>query len=619
MRLLSFLFLVVLTGASAAELPNVLWITSEDNGPELGCYGDEYAVTPNLDALATRSLRYTRASSNAPVCAPARTTVISGVYPPATGSEHMRSMTTRPDWMKMFPEYLREKGYYTTNHTKEDYNLQKSDEVWDNSGRKAHWRNREEGQPFFAVFNFTISHESKIRDKIDEADRIHDPAKAPVPAYHPDIPEVRKDWAQYYDRLTMMDAECGARLKEIEDAGLADDTIVIYWGDHGSGMPRSKRWPYNSGLHVPLMAHFPEKWAHLAPKGYEEGGTSDRRVGFVDLAPTMLSIIGEEPKEWMQGSAFAGEFQTPDPEYSFGYRGRMDERYDLVRTVFGKRYIYIRQYMPHRIYGQYIDYMFQTNTTKLWHQMFLDGELNEAQSHFWQTKPAEELYDLETDPDEVNNLAASPDHQEILKKMRAAHTEWEKEIVDIGFLPEAEVHSRAKAAGVSPYEMGHDPELYDFDSVFAAAGLATSLKSEDLPEITKLLAADDSAVRYWGAIGLLNHGPIAIEKAHPQLLAALEDESPSVQIFAAETLGRYGDQVDLEKALDVLMSHANVVTGNLYEAMLATNAIDYLDKKASSRLDEIKALPRKPAGKVERIGGYINNILPKIISDIEAE
>ncbi len=597
----------------AADLPNILWITSEDNGPQLGCYGDEYAVTPNLDALAERGLRYMRASSNAPVCAPARTTVISGIFPPATGSEHMRSETSLPDAMKMFPVYLRELGYYCTNASKEDYNLVKTGQVWDESSKKAHWRKRGKGQPFFAVFNETISHESKIRNEMDDDLRIHDPAKARIPAYHPDTPEVRRDWGQYYDRITQMDASLGERLQEIEDAGLADNTIVIYWGDHGSGMPRSKRWPYNSGLQVPFIAHFPAKWKDLAPDEYEVGGTSDRMIGFIDLAPTMLSLVGVEPKPWMHGHAFAGQFETESPEYSYGFRGRMDERIDLVRSVLGKRYVYIRQYMPHRIYGQYIDYMFQTPTTRIWHDMYEAGKLNEAQSHFWEEKPAEELYDLETDPDEVNNLVDSADHEDVLVKMRKAHQDWEKEIRDVGFLPEAEVHARSE--GSTPYEMGHDPAKYDFDSVFAAAQLASSKKAGDIPAILELLKSDDSGVRYWGATGLLIHKEAGFKAGREVLHAALGDECASVAIVAAETLGRFGDVADQKEAVAALLGHANQATGNVFEAILALNAIDYLDEVAAAESEAILALPAKPGKRAPRVDGYVGSLLKKLRAD----
>ena len=240
----------------ATNLPNILWLTSEDNGPHLGCYGDKYADTPNLDGLAAKGMIYTRAISNAPVCAPARTTIISGMYPTSTGAEHMRSMTQLPKGFKMYPVYLRELGYYCTNNSKEDYNLAKDGQVWNEGGRKATWTNRaDKDQPFFAIHNFTVSHESQIRKRPHQ--QIHDPAKVRVPAYHPDTPEVRQDWAQYYDKLTEMDKMVGDKLKLIEEQGLADDTIIFYYGDHGSGMPRSKRWPYFSGINVPLIVHVP--------------------------------------------------------------------------------------------------------------------------------------------------------------------------------------------------------------------------------------------------------------------------------------------------------------------------------------------------------------------------
>ncbi|MEO0415991.1 MAG: sulfatase-like hydrolase/transferase, partial [Verrucomicrobiota bacterium] len=478
------------------------------------------------------------------------------------------------------------------------------------------WEQRAEGQPFFAVYNFTISHESKIRNNIEPENIIHDPAKARVPAYHPDTPEVRKDWAQYYDRITMMDAECGAVLADLEKQGLADDTIVLYWGDHGSGMPRNKRWPYNSGLHVPMMIHVPEKWQKLAPSDYSAGGTSDRMVGFVDLAPTMLSLAGIEPKEWMQGHAFAGEHQASAPQYSYGFRGRMDERYDLVRTVMDQRYVYIRQYMPHRIYGQYIQYMFQTTTTQQWHDLYHAGKLNEAQSHFWREKPAEELYDLHEDPDEVNNLAASDEHQEVLVRMRKAHQDWEKEIRDVGFLPEAEIHSRSE--GSTPYEMGHDPAKYDFDAIFAAADLASRKQPKDIPAIVELLKSEDSAVRYWGATGLLIHKEAGVEAGRKALREALDDSSASVAIVASEALGRFGKPRDLKAAQETLLKHSNQITGNVFEAILATNAIDYLDDKMADRKEEISAIPTQwEKGKgPDRVSNYVSGVIGKVQADL---
>lgn len=280
-----------------------------------------------------------------------------------------------------------------------------------------------------------------------------------MPAYHPDTPEVRQDWAQYYDKVTEADASAGQRLKELEEAGLADETIVFYYADHGSGMPRSKRWPSNSGLHVPLVVYFPPKWRHLAPKEYAAGVHSDRLVSFVDLAPTLLSIIGVKPPDWMQGHAFAGKFQTEPQPYLYGFRGRMDERYDCVRSVTDGRFVYVRNFMPHLSQAQHVAYQMQTPTTKVWKKLFDAGKTTPEQSLFWkEPKAAEELYDLSTDPDEVHNLADKPEHVQTLVKMRQAQEDWALKIRDVGLLPEGEIHARAE--GTTPYDMGHDEQLY---------------------------------------------------------------------------------------------------------------------------------------------------------------
>ena len=349
MRFLCFISLVSFLvpaglGVAGAAQPNIVWIVSEDHGPHLGCYGDSYATTPHVDRLASMSLKYARCWSNAPVCAPARTTLITGLYGPSSGGEHMRSMVPCPSGKAMYPQLLRDAGYYCTNNAKEDYNVEKPGKVWDESSKKAHWKNRPDGKPFFAVFNSEKSHESKIRVRPHKA--VHDPARVRIPAYHPDTPEVRQDWAQYYDVVTEADADAGLRLKELADAGLAEETIVFYFADHGSGMPRNKRWPCNSGLQVPLVVHIPEKYRDLRPADYVPGGTSNRLVSFVDFAPTLLSLAGVKPPGWMQGHAFLGKHTTAPQPFLYGFRGRMDERYDLVRSATDGRYVYVRQYLP---------------------------------------------------------------------------------------------------------------------------------------------------------------------------------------------------------------------------------------------------------------------------------
>ena len=614
--ILALMFAVtILARTDAAEQPNILWLTSEDHGPEMGCYGDELAVTPNVDALASKGMLFDLAWSCAPVCAPARTTIITGMYPPSIGGQHMRSMVSLPDHVQFYPWYLKQAGYYTTNNSKQDYNVRKQNQGWDVSSNKAHYRNRGKGQPFFAIFNVTISHESKIRRRPHE--KVLDPAKVRVPAYHPDNAESRQDWAQYYDIVSQADAMAGQRLAELDKSGLSEDTIVFYYGDHGSGMSRSKRWPYNSGLSVPMVVYFPKKWKHLAPKEYKAGGTSDRLVNFVDLAPTVLSLAGVKPPEHMQGHAFAGKFQQKKPDYMFGFRDRMDERYDFIRTVTDGRYHYIRNFNPHFIYGQYVAYNFVTPSTAAWKRDYLAGKLNDAQSAYWKLKPTEELYDLQADPDEVNNLVDSQVHQKILAELRGALYQWCAEIRDVGFLPEGEIHSRS--AAMSPFEMGHNDELYPFGRIFAAADRATHRDEQSLSAMVEYLADDDSAVRYWGAVGLLNRGAVAYENHADSLRNCLKDKSPYVQIAGAYALAKYGKGDDVRTATDHLLTlTAWTEERPVFVSLTALNAVDKLDGKASHALDQIKALPRRNGASPDgRYNGYVNQVLGKVIEDLE--
>jgi uncharacterized sulfatase len=602
-RLLPLLLLTTAL-AHAAGQPNILWLTSEDHGPHMGCYGDGYATTPNVDALAAKGLRYARCWSNFPVCAPARTTLISGLYPPSTGGEHMRSMVPYPAGMKMYPQHLREAGYYVTNNAKEDYNLTKPGEVWHNSSKNAHWKNRAAGQPFFAIFNSEKSHESKIRAVPHTA--VHDPAKVRVPAYHPDTPEVRKDWAQYYDGVSNADADAGERLRELEAAGLVEDTIVFYYADHGSGMPRNKRWPYNSGLHVPLVVFIPEKFQELRPPEYKAGGVSERLVSFVDFAPTVLSLAGIEPPKTMQGHAFLGKYQAPPQPFLYGFRGRMDERFDCVRSVTDGRFVYVRNFRPEKIYGQYLNYMWQTPTTVVWERLFKEGKLNAAQSVFWKTKPAEELYDLQTDRDEVQNLAAAPEHRATLEKLRTALRENEARVRDVGLMPEGEMHRRS--AGTTPYDLGHDPK-FPFARIYEIAELASSLRAEDTPALKPALADAEATVRYWAALGLSMRGADAVKGAHAELTKCLDDASPDVRIAAAETLGRFGTSADLERVLPLLAQAADATKTDVLTAMAALNALTALGDKAAPVAAAIKALPEKGKSPDARFNSYIPRIL----------
>ncbi len=596
----------------AADHPNILWVTSEDHGPEMGCYGDKLARTPNVDALAAKGMIFNHAWSVAPVCSPARTAIISGMYPSSSGGLHMRSMVSMPAGTKMFPQYLREAGYYCSNNSKTDYNLREPGKVWDDSSNNAHWRNRSGSQPFFAIFNSTKSHESQIRTRPHK--QITDPAKVRVPTYHPDTPEIRQDWAQYYDKVSEADADAGIHLKEIADAGLADDTIIFYYGDHGSGMPRSKRWPSNSGLHVPMVVHFPKKWEHLAPNEYKTGGESDRLVSFVDLAPTVLSLASVKPPEWMQGNAFAGPYQCQLQPFIYGQRGRMDERMDGVRSVTDGRYVYLRNYFPNVSQAQRVAYQFETPTTRVWHSLFLAGKTNEAQSIFWRVpKAVEELYDLNSDRDEVHNLAQSSEHRLILEKLQNAQRAHVLNTRDVCLLPELEIHTRSE--GSTPYEMARDPIKYPLERILAAAELSSRLEPADVNELISLMKDKDSAVRYWGALGLLMRGPATVSSNKSTLQTALADESPSVRIVAAQALGMYGDRESTTLALNALAALASPETNGVMIAMPALAAIEALGDVAKPLHDRIATLNPNGPSPDERYDSYVPRLIANIVPD----
>jgi arylsulfatase A-like enzyme len=600
------------TRLGASPRPNFLWLTSEDNGPELGCYGDSYANTPNIDALAAKSLRYINCWSNAPVCAPARTTLLTGMYPTSLGAQHMRSHVRLPPQVQLYPQLFHEMGYYCTNNSKEDYSVETPEGVWDESSNKAHWRKRRAGQPFFAVFNSTISHESKLRTRPHKA--IHDPAKVTIPPYHPDAPEVRQDWAQYYDRITEMDREVGQILQQLQDDGLADSTIVFYYGDHGSGMPRGKRWLYESGLRVPLIVHIPERYQSLLKEKIAAGSTSERLVSFVDFMPTLLSLAGERPAAILQGKAFLGKYATDVPEYIYGFRDRMDERYDMSRAVRDQKFLYIRNFYPQRPQGTFLDYMFQTPTTRVWKQLFDAGKLDAAQSFFWKTKPAEELYDLEADPYQIKNLAGNADQQATLERLRDATKQWMFRIKDLGLLPEGRMLELAGED--APYTMGHDAERYPIEKIYPVADLATRPTQGDLNELTKHQVDPNQAVRYWVACGLLLRAQENQQRDQAVKTAGgmTVDPSPYVRCMACETVARYGKPMDRKLALDALLNMSDPRITNTLVAVAALNSLDWCDPTSAEIGQRLQGLPAN----VPTLSKRYDTLIPKLLKRFES-
>jgi len=512
-RMFSKMYLLVIFGLLAIsgysqkqqertqELPNILWITSEDNSAYfLGCYGNSFATTPNIDKLADEGFLYTRAYAPSPVCNPSRNTIITGVYAASNGNENMDSRYPTSSLIRTYAEVLREAGYYCTNNAKTAYcSSTLTADIWDESSPRAHYLNRPAGKPFFAIFNLFSSHES-ANQLYTETDKLrHSADKVVIAPYHPGTKEVRHDWAQYYDRVENMDTEVGMLLKELEDAGLADNTIVFYYSDHGGVLPRSKRFCNETGTHVPLIIRIPEKYKYLYP-ATRPGMKVDRLVNFVDLAPTLYSILGLPIPGYIQGHAFLGDQKTADPEYTFMTRQRMDERFDNVRAVRDKRYRYIRNYMPFRITMQHVDYMFMQPSARSWQETFLSGQTNEVQSRYFLPKPAEELYDTENDYWEVNNLAGDPAYAEILKRMRKTLDDWRLEVKDAGVIPETEYETLA--GNQSLYDYVRSDEC-PFEELIKASDLAVMGGPDNLDTYAEYLKNQNSAMRYWGATGLL--------------------------------------------------------------------------------------------------------------------
>jgi uncharacterized sulfatase len=594
--------------------PNILWITYEDAGPQLGCYGDKYAVSPNIDALATSGCVYTHVWSTAPVCSPARTAILTGMYPSTTGGIHHRSQVPIPSDVPLYPQLLRAAGYYCTNNSKTDYDVATPRALWDESSPRAHWKNRPAGKPFFAVFNLNVCHEGQFRMR--KGKTVHDPAKAPIPAYMPDTPEVRLDWARYYDSLTDMDKQAGDLIREMRDAGVADNTIIVVGADNGIGMPRSKRSVQDSGLHVSLVVYLPPAHAGVAPPDYKIGGKSERLVSFVDMAPTWLRLAGQDVPARMQGHPFLGKGAPPtSPDCMFGERGRMDERYDISRSATDGRYVYIRNFLPYLPPGQHVQYMFQWPTTRVWHDLFTSGSLNEAQSAFWKPKPAEELYDLQSDPWEVKNLAqATGDSGTAMKKLRAALQEHQLIARDLGLLPESEM--LRLGSDKTPYAWARDLKEEGVKEIISTAWAASSMADADLAPCQAATRSTLSPLRWWGVMGLLMRGRSAVEANAGALRERLADESPAVRVAAAEALATFGAATDEGPAMDELVKLAATGTPGAVR-LEAANAISRVGAAAEPYKPKLQALVQSapvPKGKKEReadsqVGTVLNALI----------
>jgi arylsulfatase A-like enzyme len=560
---LILLILLVATGR-AADRPNILWVTSEDNAAEyLRLYAADGAPTPHLERLAAEGLVFSHAFANSPVCSTSRSSIITGCHAPRIGAmDHRRSQhAPMPAGLRMFPWYLRQAGYHTSNNVKTDYNLRDQD-TWDESSATATWRNRRPGQPFFHVQNFTATHESSLH--FTPAERAADSLATTdirVAPYHPDTPLFRYTRARYLERQRELDRQIGELLARLAADGLADDTIIFYYGDHGGALPRSKGYVYESGLHVPLIVHAPPKWRHLLPAA--PGSRLDGFVAFVDLAPTVLNLAGVPVPAGLDGRPFLGSGVSADAlaarDEHFSSADRFDEKYDLVRTLRKGRFKYLRSYQPFNPDGLHNTYRYGQPAYAEWRELYRAGKLPAVQRAFFEPRPSEQLFDLEADPHEIHDLAGDPAHAEVLADLRARLGRWVKGMPDLGFYPE-NIFLREAIADPVAYGVAHreqiarmvdtaDLELRPFASARAA--------------LVQALAAADPWVRYWALIACSTHGQAAAEFVPVARRLAAEDPERLVRVRAAEFLALIGRDDPHPVIARALREAADPVEANL--------------------------------------------------------
>ncbi len=593
--LISCLLAYFVLGASAADRPNILWLTSEDNSVDwVGCYGNAYAETPHLDRLAAEGFQYMHCYANAPVCGPMRSTWITGVHALSMGTHPMRSRYPIPhETIKYYPDLLKQAGYFVGNASKTDYNIggRTDGDAWDT--KKVDWDELQARQPFFMVINNGSSHESSAFGDVSHT--THSPDKVRLAKYHPDIPDIRKNYAHYHDQVKKMDAAIGGVLADLEKSGLAENTIVVYNSDHGGVMPRSKRFHYDSGTHCPLIIRIPERFKPLRPA--EPGTRIEALVSFIDMTKTWLSLCGAEIPDYLQGKIFLGP-NTEPREYHVSFSGRMDERCDNMRAIRDRRFLYIRNYMPYVPWGQHLIYPWNMRAMRAWEQHYRDGKTDAVTGRFFATKPMEELYDTSADPDNVVNLIHHPQYGEEVSRLRRALDQWQREYFDSGLLPETEVVKRSQACGKTIYEMVRDPSLYDIKSLQAAAGLALQQNPANLPTFYEQLGSDDAGIRYWATIGCFNlQGKTPLDMA--LIRGCLHDDSHHVRIMAAWILYRDGDKTSAQACWNELLKSGS------YASLLIFNIVDWIGEGVEPYATAMKACSFSHDGYVGRMQRYL--------------
>ena len=603
---------------NTSQRPNILWLSCEDISPHIGCYGDPHAITPHVDQLAAEGVRYSHCFTVAGVCAPNRSGIITGMYQTTLGTHHMACEITLPPYIQPFPVYLREAGYYCTNHSKTHYQFKHPPSTWDASTSDAHWRNRPDpSQPFFAVFNFIDCHESRIAStahyervaRVLTPDQRQDPnAITTFPDYYPDTAVAREDWKRNYELITAMDHWAGDLIQQLKDDGLYENTIIFFWSDHGVGLPRAKRWLYDSGTHVPLIVRIP-KLLRKADQGMA-GTVSDRLVSSIDFGPTVLHLAGVDIPRHVQGKPFLGPAPGEPRDYVYGSRDRMDERYDIIRMVRDKRYKYLRNYEPLKSYYQYMNTPEKGATMKELRRLHDEGTLATTADYYFSTaKPVEELYDTASDPQELTNLASSHEYSQVLKQMRAAHLKWVLDTRDLGLIAEPILVDLEKQAG-SRYEILHTKNDKHLAQRIATAAVSATGGPDSSETLANFMDDSDAAVRYWGATGLGNIGPEA--SAHQALMTQhLSDPSIAVRVAAARALCRMGHAGDALTTITTVLSE-----GKQWERLQAAIVLDEIDELAIPVIQEMHAA-LNPRSELFARGKYVVRVINRALNQLE--
>ena len=572
--------------------PNILWITSEDNSIEwVGCYGSKNAKTPNIDQLAKEGFRYLYCFDNGAVCAPTRSSWITGMHSISNGTQPMRSGFEIPESIKFYNELLQEAGYFTSNCSKTDYNLRGPNgrnpkSFWNYSGKEyaETWKKRKKDQPFFTDYNIGESHESRAFG--DHNDESIDPQKMILAPYHPDLPEMRNTYAKYSSAISKMDSLVGKAIENLKNDNLYDDTIIVYNSDHGGVLARSKRFLYSSGIHCPLIVRIPAKWKHLYPKGKLPGTTVDRIVSFIDMPKTWLSLTGAKVTENFQGRIFLGPNTEPESRYHFSWRERADERFDNVRVMRDEQFAYHKNYAPFAPNGQYLAYMHNMKATGAWERHHQAGKTDAVTGRFFEPRPSEEFYDNFKDFHNVDNQIDDPLHQTKIKELKKELRRQQLKYFDSGLMPEEMRERIVKEKNTTVYAFVRNPELYPLAEYLDYADLALAREKENLKTLTQGLKAKDPVMRYWSVVGLL-----LLEKDAKPAISALKnalDDQDEIPPLAAWAIYKAGDKTFAEKWM------LDTITNDPGNKTLA-NVLDWMDKGSFSILGRIPRdkLPKK--------------------------